>query len=202
MRAKNTYILFDAEFLTRKPKHCWVGIFPAWWLYAGSSIPQKERILESIVLPLQNKNNILKNTFLGIKSCCRKSNSKSYSIRRFLFLELLVFREINKKFSKSKNQIQNKSTGTPKNIKSSSEKNRFRRKKKVNPFSEKSIQKLSHLNPFCFFIWYTFLPKPFFSREYFQFFTFLIWIWFFQMAFFFIIKYHFLKIWFRKKNYL
>ncbi len=103
------------------------------------------------MLPLQNKNKILKTTFIGIKSCCRKSNSKSYNQQRFLFLELLVFREINKKFREYKNQIQNKSTGTPKNIKSSSEKNRFRRKKKVNPCSEKRVQKLSHLNPFCFF---------------------------------------------------
>ena len=74
------------------------------------------------------------------------------TINVLYFMELFGFREINKKFSESKNQIQNKSTGTPKNIKSSSEKNRFRRKKKVNPFSEKSLQKLSHLNPFCFFI--------------------------------------------------
>ena len=63
----------------------------------------------------------------------------------------LDFREINKKGSEYKNQIQNKSTGTPKNIKSSSEKNRLRKKKKANPYSEKRIPKLTHWNPFCFF---------------------------------------------------
>ena len=62
----------------------------------------------------------------------------------------LDFREINKKGSEYKNQIQNKSTGTPKNIKSSSEKNRLRRKKKVNPFSEKRVPKLTHWNPIFF----------------------------------------------------
>ena len=84
----------------------------------------------------------------------------------------LDFREINKKGSEYKNQIQNKSTGTPKNIKSSSEKNRRRKKKKVNPYSEKRVQKLTHLNPFCFFLLKYFFTEPFLFQSVFSIFYF------------------------------